>query len=304
MRKINMNHTSISAFHLYGRLFLALVFVLGFSLNTFAQEEAEKEEKKQLRSRMSLSAFQMDDDMITLEAQVRAKIDKRYTGLPGLEVTFHSFLADSLEKEIGTARTNADGIASLNISAAELYRDTADILGLMVAFDGNEDFKSSDDDIEIVVAKMAMEVEEEDSLKVLNVLLESRGEPIVDEDVELFVEGLFNPLKVGEGTTDEDGVARINFPLDLPGDEEGNLQIFARLYDHSDYGTVVSKAVKAWGVPIAEGSTDLPRALWSPSPPLWLLITFIAILVYLWFHYLEAIVKLARMRNRASRSES
>lgn len=280
-------------------LLLALTLGLFSGNMLLAQEEAE--EKEQLRTRMSLSAVQSGEDMITLKALVRAKIDDRYTGLPGLEVVFSS-VTDSTEQELGKATTNEDGIASLSLAKTKLPADTSGAFPLTALFEGNDEFGDSDDEIAITPAAITLEAVEEDSVRTLVATLESRKEPVPETDLYFYVKGMFRPLRIGEATTDEDGMASVEFPADLPGDPGGNLNIIVRLEEDDAFGTVEANMSQAWGIPLETMPGHTPRELWSPSPPLWLLLTFIALLLIIWGHYLEVIYKLFKLRKNAAES--
>ena len=294
-RPLAINLYRTSWIHLLALILIAIGLTAG---RAGAQDE---EEKEVLKSRMSLSAVQGDEGMITLRGLVRAKIDGRYTGLPELEVSFLS-LNDTLEKPLGSATTNEKGIASLTLARSELLTDTAGIFLLSAVFDGNDEFRGSDDEIGITGARIEASGVEEDSVRTLYFTLSSGGEPVPETDVFVYVKSLFNPLKIGEATTDEDGKGEVEFPTDLPGDADGNLRILVRLEEHESFGTVEANLEQAWGTPVALASTKLPRGLWSPSPPLWLLLTFITLLVIIWGHYLEVIYKLFKLRKKAAES--
>lgn len=294
-RPLAINLYRTSWIHLLALILIAIGLTAG---RAGAQDE---EEKEVLKSRMSLSAVQGDEGMITLKGLVRAKIDGRYTGLPDLEVSFLS-LNDTLEKPLGSATTNEKGIASLTLAKAELLSDTTGTFTLGASFDGNDEFRGSDDEIAITGARIDASGLEEDSVRTVRFTLSSGGEPVTETDVFVYVKSLFNPLKIGEATTDEDGLGEVEFPADLPGDAEGNLRILVRLEEHESFGTVEANVQQAWGTPVAPASTKLPRALWSPSPPLWLLLTFITLLVIIWGHYLEVIYKLFKLRKKAMES--
>ncbi len=280
-------------------LALSLAMMLGLLSGNVLLAQEEAEENEPLRTRMSLSAVQGDEDMATCKALVRAKIDGRYTGIPGLEVVFFS-ITDSLEQELGRATTGMDGIASLRLPKAKLLADTSGAFPIMAVFEGNEEYGDSDDEITIMPASIALEAMEEDSSRTVTATLESMGEPVAETDIYFYVKGLYRPLRVGEGTTDEEGMVSIDFPMDLPGGPEGNVEVLVRLEDDSDFGTVEANLSKAWGTPKLMAGDSPPRELWSPSPPLWLLLTFITLLLIIWGHYLEVIYKLFKLRKKAA----
>ncbi|MCB9299994.1 MAG: hypothetical protein H6566_05045 [Lewinellaceae bacterium] len=281
---------------------LLLLGALGLLPNTLiAQDEEGEEEVEQVRSRASLSCVQKNDGVLDLKALIRAKIDDRYTGLPGLEVEFFT-TTDTSETSLGKATTDEKGIATFTTNAKEMPRDTGNRMAFYASFEGNEEYSGSDADITLKPASFALEALEEDSSYSIQLTLMSGDEPVAEEDVSLFVKRLFFPLKVGEGSTDEDGMATIDFPTDLPGDAEGNLNIFARLEDSDDYGTVEASVTKAWGIPVSDRLEDQPRALWSPNPPLWMLLTFLVLMVTVWGHYIVIVYKLFQVKKEGQPS--
>ncbi|MCB0583715.1 MAG: hypothetical protein KDD06_00060 [Phaeodactylibacter sp.] len=276
-----------------------LICIIVMGLTPASLKAQDEEEQEQLRTRASLSSVQKNDNVLDLKMLIRAKIDGRYTGLPGLEVMFYA-TTDSSQVELGKAATNEDGIATLTVKTQEVPKDTANLMAFAAEFEGNDEFKGSDDDIEIYPAELLLQPIDEDSSRALLLTLVGNGDPVEDEDISIFVKRLFAPLKVGEGTTDSAGEVDIDFPMDLPGDGEGNLEIFARLEDHSDYGTVEVHAALPWGTPVAQLNQDLPKALWSPNPPTWMLLAFIVLMTAVWGHYAVIVYKLAQVKKEGN----
>ena len=89
----------------------------------------------------------------------------------------------------------------------------------------------------------------------------------------------------------------IDLAKDLPGDEKGNLYLLARLEENEVYGNLETATVQQWGKPIPTDLQTPPRALWSTSPPLWMLITFIILMVAVWGHYIVIVYELFRLRK-------
>jgi len=127
----------------------------------------------------------------------------------------------------------------------------------------------------------------------------STGEekPVPEATLGLFVKRSFNPLKIGEGTTDENGDASVEVPAGLPGDPLGNITLLGRLDEHETYGFLETASVQKWGVPVSNRIEDQPRALWSSHPPLWMLITFIILMTAVWGHYAVIVYELFRLRK-------
>jgi hypothetical protein len=122
--------------------------------------------------------------------------------------------------------------------------------------------------------------------------------PVPQTAIGIFVKRMFLPLKVGEGTTDDNGEATIEFPNNLPGDDQGRLTVLAKLDESELYGNLeASVVVPGWGIPVSNKIEDQPRALWSSHPPLWMLITFIVLMLAVWGHYIVIVYELFRLRK-------
>jgi hypothetical protein len=128
--------------------------------------------------------------------------------------------------------------------------------------------------------------------------------PVKETVVGIFVQRSFNPLKIGEGTTDENGEASIEIPKNLPGDPKGNITLIAKLDENEVYGNLEASVTQQWGVPVSNVSQELPRALWSSHPPLWMMITFIVLMCTVWGHYLVIGVQLFRLRKEEPDADS
>jgi len=107
---------------------------------------------------------------------------------------------------------------------------------------------------------------------------------------------MFSDLKVGEGETDENGELELEFPAGLKGDQDGNLQVRAEIEDTDEYGNLVARFTQAWGEKVSYDINQLPRALWSPNPPLWMVIAFFVLMVAVWAHYGVIIWKMFRIK--------
>jgi hypothetical protein len=104
-------------------------------------------------------------------------------------------------------------------------------------------------------------------------------------------------LKIGEGTTDENGEATVEVPANLPGDDNGNITLLAKLDENETFGNLEASAVQQWGLPVSSKVQDQPRALWSENPPIWMLVTFIVLMVVVWGHFVVIVYELFRLRK-------
>jgi hypothetical protein len=143
------------------------------------------------------------------------------------------------------------------------------------------------------------------SVKVKFVDLSTGTETPVDSTaLAVYVKRMFSPLKLGEGTTDEAGEASVEIPNNLPGDDKGNITLLARLDESETYGILETAASQQWGTPVSYEVKKLPRALWSPQPPVWMLVTFVILMTVVWGHYIVIIFELFRLRKEEPKSVS
>jgi 5-hydroxyisourate hydrolase-like protein (transthyretin family) len=275
---------------------ILVLLICSLSMASWAQD-------KPIKSRMSLTVTQLDGGKYLLESLVRAKIVDRYEGLQGLEVDFSTYNDDE-DAELGSAVTNADGIASFTAEGDNLLVDSTGLVIFNAYFDGNDQYSGSDTDAEIILAEMKIETSEEKDddnniSRRIEVMLTSQGEPVEEATIFLYKKGMINPLVLGEEETDEDGKVSFEFPDNLPGDENGNLNLFCKVEDNFDHGNMKYNFSESWGAPVNLDQPKVERSLTSPSPPLWLLLTFLGLLVFIWGHYIEVVIKLIKLKKMA-----
>lgn len=285
------------------KLIFPLLVITVFLLprDTFAQEDSTvQEESDKVSPAIELVSIQKGDNTIDLKASLRAKIKGTLTKLSGLKVEFFQTV-DTEDKKLGEAMSGSNGIAIINIKSESMTADTEGKLNIKVVFPGNSIFESAEEVLAIKRAKLILTTVKEDSLLSVQVKLvdiSTGAETTIPEtNLSVYVKRMFSALKVGEGATDENGESTIEIPNSLPGDEKGNITLMARLEDNEVYGNLETAVIQKWGIPVSNESKELPRALWSPDPPLWMLITFIVLMTLVWGHYLVIIYELFRLRK-------
>jgi len=249
---------------------------------------------------LQFSAVQKSDNSIDLKASLKTKLKGQSYNLYLLKVVFYN-IADQQEIELGHAITDGSGKAVFNVKADSLKTDAEGKLQFKAVFAGNNAIEAAEEVFSFKRAKLEITPIKEDSLLSVQVKLVDLGTgkviPVKDATIGIFVKRSFLPLKVGEGTTDENGEATVEFPKNLPGDAKGNLTIIGRMDENEIYGNLESSAVQPWGVPVSDLSKELPRALWSSHPPMWMIITFGILMVVVWGHYIIIVYDLFRLRK-------
>jgi len=266
--------------------------------SALTEAPATEEESSMISPSLDFISVQKADNTIDLKTVLRAKFKNAQIKLSLLKVTFLQ-VTDSAEKELGFVITDRDGKAVFNAKADALATDKEGKLHFKAVFTGNKSIEPTEGEVSIKRARLEITPVKEDSLLSVQVKLIDFGTetPVPETAIGIFVTRSFSPLKIGEGTTDENGEATVEIPNYLPGDPKGNITLIAKLDENEVYGYLESAVSQPWGLPVSNKLNELPRALWSPHAPIWMLITFIILMVTVWGHYVVIIYELFRLRK-------
>lgn len=300
---IKKNKKILRQFFATAALLLALMIPGMLFAQTDSTEKIETavtEESSLISPSLAFISIQKGDNSIDLKAVMKAKVKGSSIKLPLLKVMF-LLLTDTAEKEIGFVITDHLGSAVFNCKANSLTTDKDGKLHFKAVFAGNKSMDPADAEVTIKRARLEITPEKGDSLITVKVKLTDVGTgteiPVKEVAVGIFVKRMFNPLKVGEGTTDENGEATIEIPNNLPGDPKGNITLLAKLDENELYGNLETGVTSVFGIPVSDKVEEAPRALWSAHPPLWMLITFAVLMIIVWGHYIVIVYELFRLRK-------
>lgn len=130
-------------------------------------------------------------------------------------------------------------------------------------------------------------IEEDDSKRIVATVRDSAGMAAEETDLYFYVKRTFSLLPIGDifNTTDENGIVEVEFPLDLPGDEYGNVDIVVKLTESDIYNDVTKEVSKKWGVPTYLDISKEKRSLWAAAAnaPLPLVIITSSMILVMWF---------------------
>lgn len=268
--------------------------------STKATDSADVKESTMLSPSMEFISVQKADSSVDLKVAMKAKFKGSSIKLPLLKVKY-LLVTDTVEKDLGFVITDYNGKAVLNCKASTLSVDKEGKLHFKAVFAGNKSMEPADGEVTIKRGRIEITPVKEDSLLTIKVKLIDVGTgtevPVAKTVIGIFVKRMFYPLKVGEGTTDDNGEATIEIPKTLPGDVNGNITLLAKLDENEVYGNLEASVTPQWGIPVSDKLQEAPRALWSVHPPLWMLITFIILVCTVWGHYIVIIYELFRLRK-------
>lgn len=269
--------------------------------STATEEPAVEEEESSIISpTLEFITVQKSNNTIDLKAALRAKVKGNVYKLPLIKISFKQVTGDE-ERDLGFVITDKQGKATLNLKADSLITDTEGKLHFKAVYAGNKQMESAEEEISIKRARLELVPLKEDSLLTVTLKLTELGtgeeKPVPEAALGIFAHRLFNPLKIGEGTTDESGEVTVEIPSGLPGDAKGNLTLIAKLEENELYGNMETNVIQQWGVPVSDKILEQPRALWSSNPPIWMLVTFIVLMAIVWGHYIVIVYQLLRLRK-------
>jgi len=293
-------------------IYTGLMMLLFIPANMFAQADSTKKEAPAAETAvandepsligpsLNFMTVQKANNTIDLKAAMQAKVKGTFYKLSLLKVSF-VLVTETGDIPLGFVITDKYGKAVLNVKADSLKTDAGGKINFKAIFAGNKGMDPAEGEVSIKRARLEIIPVKEDSLLTVQMKLTdlSTGTetPVPETAVGIFVVRLISPLKVGEGTTDADGAASVEIPSNLPGDAKGDITLIARLDENEIYGNIEASVVQPWGLIVSDKLTDLPRALWSPHPPLWMVITFSILMAVVWGHYIVIVVQLFRLRK-------
>lgn len=144
---------------------------------------------------------------------------------------------------------------------------------------------------ETAKAGIALSFYEKDSVKQINVLVktvDSSGKETPAKEVEthIYIKKSFGllPLEGDNLTTDESGMASVDFPVDIPGDSLGNVIVVAKVEDNDELGNLEDIKTVKWGIPKFNEYVFRRRALWATgaNAPIPLVITVTSMVIGVW----------------------
>ena len=289
-----------------GRLIFMLMMIA--ALIAPSSMDAQDKKKKKTKYRMRLSYTKDSDNLRTLNARLFYKEKTTFFDVAGEAVTFF-IMGEEDETILAEVITNSEGRAILQIEDGYPIPWDDDRMCVFGArFDGNENARAADDEVYITDINIDFEfaVEDEEQLVHVKITKLQEGEPVPVEDAEVYgyIDRMLNQLPIGEDFSDSEGAMTFAFPVDLPGDEEGNLDVIVRINESDEYGTVEMRKTIQWGVPVDFSESNFGRSLWTDEAPVWMSMAVLIILAGAWFNFFFAMYKIWRVKKLGKQTDA
>ena len=152
-------------------------------------------------------------------------------------------------------------------------------------------------------ATIKISFDQNDSMRFCKALVTSESKPVKEIEVHFYIQRMYSLLPIGKAVeTDSAGVAISNFPLDLPGDKNGNIIAIAKIEDDDNYGNVEIQAEIKWGVlPTNEMNSWNKRSLSASrdKAPMLLILVSNIIIAVIWGTIFYVIYQIYRIRKES-----
>lgn len=239
-----------------------------------------------------------------LIAKLTAENDNGEYFVVGQKVKFFAANGDN-EIIMGVAISNEKGIAELNLhyEGNMMPKDDDDYITFFARIEPNDKYELVEEQLQVKDVEVKLdfiEVEGEKQIHFAAAIIDKNNNfiPIADDDLYLYVPRMFSQMKIADGWLEENGKGYVEFPLEIIGDENGNITVIAKIEEHDDFGNIeVSKKIN-WASPKTSHLQDGPlRELWTPIAPVWMIITLIILLAGVWGHYIYAGIQLWKIKK-------
>jgi len=255
---------------------------------------------------VSLKYYNENASMQYLVLENKLKTGKKTE--PLRNKTFQLFL-DSIAapNKIGSVTTDNDGKAKSFLPPAlkGSWEASAQHKFLAVA-PGKEDETAAE--LEIIKAKINIDTlagAEARSIVVQVMKYENtEWTPASDVEMKVGVQRLGGVLSAGDEetyTTDSSGAVTVELTKDsLPGDQQGNIVLVAKVEDNDLYGSLFVEKAVPWGIAIKSGNNFFDqRKLWATNfrTPLWLLFMAYSIVIGVWGTIIYLVLQIIRIKK-------
>lgn len=281
------------------KIILSLILVAVTTLSSNAEVLAKKE-----RVRMKLYYAKQPDGYKRITIGLTAGSGRNMHGVAYGEVMLTAVLNDSTI-ELTTLTTDSTGNTILYVEPEYRFPVNEEGVAFIEAvYDGNDQYRAASSELEIADIDLTFSFDIEDSVKYLSVQamkIDGEGHQMPVEELEIIigVRRLYSTFTIDDAETDEDGVAVMEFPDDIPGDSIGMLTIVAKIDESDDFGTVEKEGKAAWGVPVSYEIIAPPRQLWTDEAPIWMIFAVFVVLLGAWYHFFLSVIKLRKIRKYA-----
>jgi hypothetical protein len=288
--------------------FLLVVTLFIVSSGVVAQDEKPAEEPAPEKL-VRLRYFNQDNSMQYVVVESVLKTGKKSE--PRANVSIQVYL-DSIANDRLVTSANTGGAGKIKAivppSLKEVWDAGSKHSFIVVEAPESKGGEGTTTSFEMEKAKLTLDTTYEEGVRHITIQvmrLENREwVPANEVEMKIGVERLGGVLVTGGEetyTTDSNGVATAEFTrTGIPGNENGNIVLVARVDDHELFGNLQIKKTVPWGV-VTRARTDFfdQRTLWSTrqKAPVWLMFLAYSIIASVWGVLIFLVIQLFKIKK-------
>ncbi len=263
-------------------MILSGIILFGFGNNAFAFQEEDL-----IAPRLSLGYFKDSQNGPHLRVKARVRAKRGYDDLANLKVNVYQIGEEDML--LGDITTGMDGVAIFKLDEGVFNRaDSSGLITAEIRIEDQKGYEDSSADVEFSALQIEISFAVEDSVGYVTAKLTNpvTGEAVSEEDINFYVRRSFRPLTIGDDfyTTDEEGIAKVEIPSDIPAGFDGKLTVGIFMDDHYLFGTIREEQEIEYGPIPTLDQAYFERTMWGTrdKTPLWLLIFPNLIILGVW----------------------
>ena len=242
--------------------------------------------------KVSFKYFMFNNKIPYLTVQTKTKVDGKIQSVSGITLNIYMD-EESPNNLVGKVTTNIMGDAFAVIpKELKTMWDSSPKHKFIATSAATKEYNESSSELEIAKAKILMDtVTTSDSKNILVKVYEMKDNiwvPVKDVETKAGVRRHASVLPAGKEqsyTTDSAGQFNAEFKRDsLPGDDNGNIILVAKVEDNDSYGNLVVEKLVPWGVKADKSNDFDKRTLYSTrfKTPIWLLVMAYTVIGIVW----------------------
>lgn len=255
--------------------------------------------------KVSFKYFMFNNKIPYLTIQTKTKTDGKIKSVPDIAMSVYMD-AVSPKNLVGKVTTNnlGDALAVIPKDLKQLW-DSSPKHKFICTSDASKEFEESNTEIEITKAQILIDTLRDGDVRNIAVtVLEQKDNqwiPVKNVETKAGVRRHSSLLLAGKEqsyTTDSSGKFLAEFKCEnLPGDENGNILIAAKVEDNDNYGNLIVEKSVPWGIIIDKPNDFDKRTLYSArfKTPIWLLFMAYTVIGIVWGVLIYLIIVIVRV---------
>lgn len=285
------------------KLFIIILFLFGTAISNINAQDSVTSTPV-----LSVRYFLPENKIPYVEVSTKKKSGKKLEPIKSIPVNvyFNEATENNLLGKIATD-INGKGRVALPASFKATWDSLTEFKFIAVS-DSSGGVESLSFDVTIKKAILVMDATSSEGTRTVTAQLkEKKGNewvPVKDIEMKVGVNRMGGILSAGDEetyTADSTGTVTAEFKKDsLPGDQQGNIVLVAKVEDNDAYGNLLVEKIVPWGIAFTpEKNFFDQRTLWSTRyrTPYWLLFMAYSIVIGVWGTIIFLVLQIIKIKK-------